>query len=1023
MMCSCFCRKCLGRKQLPYKTILRHANAHGQVNIDAPIETTGRLSNQREPAQVLLDLFGPDDTAFQYDPLHADDSIDQHFQFEVAVPLETENLGIDGFFNLEQSLCSDDEGEIESDLRKELDMLNFRNDDSDRLQIDSIDLIEDENTLSQQHDDAVSSLATTDNDCYSSDDDQKNNDFMLQMRCFATHARVSRVHMNELLRILRDQGFEWLPLDYRSVLNKCSDFDRLTQLAPPIGSSTSADVTLVCGYCFLASFDEPDLRGAVTCHRCDVTVLRCPRPMCYTNCVMTGELGARSMSSLQKCMSCMVHSESPVARRTFRFNISTYLKNAFADVKQATNFMAPFLSYYSLENHSTMPHATVRCAPDWYKHWADNIAQKSFSGEIWDGKLFRNHVIWKNRGLRSLVLIISLDWFPAFKQRDYSVGVLTVTPANLTSAERAYRQNCWVLAVIEGPNEPKHVFDCLRPCFEELSAIEQRGINVFDSLTRTFQTIYVSASLVSADTPACARLGNHVGHGAYQSCISCNYMACVCGCKPNAQKQQTEIPARWNNRDYRSGGSSRQLVAGIERPMNKGEHIVFLDTEVLLPHHLRDESEHRQGLAEITDALDRITNQAEIDRIRQRTRCNGPSALSLLPNFSFTQGFSLEAMHAFIKGTFDRLWMLTVGDSFKTQWFNVQYYSKGLSLLKARLISFKFPTGMASANKYVSRRHSLKADELYTILRVCGHFVFNNIIPNSCVYVWALFCKLHTNLLHYHISKSWMNHPNGLRALVNETLTKYISVYGPCHMTSNFHKLLHCWIDFQNWGPLRSHWAFPYERLYGAIMTGSRHQNRSHVTASIVNQVHLLYLPSDDKIYGPGKLQSSTPENVDLTDSSVSQLLTTDYVWAHTFNLRHSRRWRVMDYLVCLKAGESLNELCFFVIVGILSPRTGLQLPSTTLQQSLSQSLEPQHYFVIRQMLHLRPRRHFKSACTYYTIKTEHLSSRAYIGNQSLLPVTELVHREQAACPVVQYSRDPHEVSFLPCFGLIDFKH
>ena len=467
--------------------------------------------------------------------------------------------------------------------------------------------------------------------------------------------------------------------------------------------------------------------------------------------------------------------------------------------------------------------------------------------------------------------------------------------------------------------------------------------------------------------------------------------------------------------------SKHALLSGDpSRTLNKGEHIAFVDAELLLPHHERSEAVHLYGLQRITEILESENNQALIDRERKQARSNGPSVLSLLGpgHFKFTTGFCIEGMHTVIKGVVLRLWKLTVADKYKKLWFNVQYYDNGLKILRYRLSKFKFPIGSPSANKFVNRRHSLKAEELYTILRVCGPLVLNNIVPKSVVHVWSLFSKLFTNLLHYHVSKTWMNAPWGVRALVKESFEKYLGVFGACNMPSNFHRILHCWLDFRNWGPMRTHWAFPYERIYGALSATSRMQNRSQVTMSIVNSIHLLYATASEvRMDSPGRRLKDPPSFVDMQSLDLSVLLNAGYDWFKTFDMVHSRRWHVNEMLISLSAGCSLQSDCFFVIAGILC------LPVDAEDCLLSTTRAHQDaFFVLRQMTPLTSRTVFNNSATFYTIPTENIQQNSIYGPQFIFSTSALLNNTNAICAVVRYTLDASTTILIPSFGLVEFK-
>ena len=852
----------------------------------------------------------------------------------------------------------------------------------------------------------------------SSNDECARQELMLKLRAFAREARVSRRHMNALMGIFRGLGFQWFPLDYRSMLKECCLIDSMLSISAPSAQPGNAQLVLVCGRCWLTCFDDTLLMTSVQCHHCHVTTVRCPRSKCYAKCVITASLRGRVMNALIHCLNCEIGPESTVARRTFRFPLAGYLRQAFSDPLFTEAAMAPFTRFCELRRSQRDMPCHLECVHNWYDAWLASFDLSTVSTELWDGKLFRENPVWKVHGPRSLLLIISLDWFPPFKQQDYSVGILTVSPGNLTSAQRAKRKNTWILAVIEGPNEPGHVIECVRPCFDEIRTISESGLAVFDAATMSNILVFVTSPLVSADVPACAKLGNLYGHSSYYPCVSCNYRGAVCGCKP--LKRNNTQPARWDNRNFRWAPNAQHVLLSGDplRTLNPGEHIAFVDTELLLPHHLRTESVHVAGSATISQLLDSEYNQAFIDRQRKVARSNGPSALSVLgqDNFRFTTGFGIEAMHTVIKGPILRLWSATVSDKFKKKWFNVNYYEDGLKTLKYRLTKFKFPTGSPSANKFVSRRNSLKAEELYTVLRICGPFVFNNIVPRSVVHVWALFSKLFTNLLHYHVNRQWMNSSSGLRSLVKTAFEKYLAVFGPCSMPSNFHRILHAWLDFYHWGPLRSHWAFPYERMYGALSAVGRMQNRSQVTMSIVNSIHLLYATDTTlETNTHGRILNAAPISVDGLDPDVANLLTLGLVWVKTFNMVHSRRWHLNEILVTLSAGCSMHTDCFFVVVGILSaPRTRVQLEHHC-------NIPSDTFFVLRKLVKLTPRRVFEDSATFYSLPTGVVERNEHLGAQVVFSSAALLSSNTALCSVVRFILDAHTTILIPTFGLVNF--
>jgi hypothetical protein len=265
-----------------------------------------------------------------------------------------------------------------------------------------------------------------------------------------------------------------------------------------------------------------------------------------------------------------------------------------------------------------------------------------------------------------------------------------------------------------------------------------------------------------------------------------------------------------------------------------------MDHELVRRDQQRPDLVHRSGQLSMARFLERVDyTNAAYNRLRATTRSNGVSPMILIDpgSFSFTEDFTIDAMHTVLKGVVLRLWKLCMNDSYKKFRWNIHHVKGNFDHVKERLISFKFPSGHTNPTTYADRCNSLKADELYVIVRVCGWLLFDSLIPDNAVRVWYLFCQLYTNLLHTHVSRAWISHSNGLRHALSIAHQSFQSVFGSCHLPSNFHRVLHARLDFENWGPMRAHWTFPFERLYGALMMATKHCNRSSVTQSIVNAV------------------------------------------------------------------------------------------------------------------------------------------------------------------------------------------
>ena len=379
--------------------------------------------------------------------------------------------------------------------------------------------------------------------------------------------------------------------------------------------------------------------------------------------------------------------------------------------------------------------------------------------------------------------------------------------------------------------------------------------------------------------------------------------------------------------------------------------------------------------------------------------------------FSFVEDFVIDAMHTLIKGPLSKQWRLTVSDQFKHHSWNVNHY-RGHSLkLRERFASFKFPVGHTNPNKYFDRPNSLKADELYHIGRLCGWFLFDGLIPRGAVRVWFLLCRLTTALLHTHVLKKWMLHPGGITTLISEYYKAYEETYGRCHMPSNFHRILHIKIDFENWGPLRSHWCFPMERLYGSLMVGFGRMNKSRVTKSIVNCVRSIYLKGDPLDTSLSARQKDVHRFVDLSDAGLCNLLTCGCDWVKSFVDVVGNRWKQGDLVCVLPAGKSVDPACIYVIAGLMQ----CYLP---VKRSLDNREIHGNYLVLR---HVNVTSSVLVRGLWGNGLTIAPDWELELGTQIIQKVDHLTLDDVHICPVAQYQFRQNSKFLIPFCGYVDF--
>ena len=214
-------------------------------------------------------------------------------------------------------------------------------------------------------------------------------------------------------------------------------------------------------------------------------------------------------------------------------DIVDHIRFLFSSKKTALALLSPFKStdgaLYTVPSpvtglgHSDPSQCTSFQVHDgWLNIWREACTNvRYFDKELWHGERFYMHPIFEQHGMRSVLFEVSLDWFPPHKDKNYSVGVLSCCPANLTMNERSDLDNMFVLAVIEGPNEPVHTLALLQPVFKKIAVLGRDGVKVFDCLSNREIIVHAGVGLCVCDTPAAARLGAFIGHSGYMPCVKC----------------------------------------------------------------------------------------------------------------------------------------------------------------------------------------------------------------------------------------------------------------------------------------------------------------------------------------------------------------------------------------------------------------------------------------------------------------------------------------------------------------------
>ena len=328
---------------------------------------------------------------------------------------------------------------------------------------------------------------------------------------FATRFALSDKAMGVLMQGLADVNCTsnyYLPKDFRTVehaisraeqRDNCTEDDNDDELA----STTGVSVLYVCSKCNLHEFQASVIKAKNPCPQCGVTSVRCGYQRCKSFCVATSTLGNKSIHQLTHCSHCKAGPTADRTTRLYFLNFENHVKRFFKNQRACLDAMAPFKSLFTV----TQGNREVVGVDDWLERWISHIRTLKYKSENWHGERFYEHPVWKEHGMRSLLLSLFIDWFPPFKSKSYSIGIISCSVMNLSCDARGTGFHVWPLAIMEGPAALHSTYVPLMKLCQSFESFYNNGIRVFDGLTSSFQTIHGVVAQVIGDSPALAKIG------------------------------------------------------------------------------------------------------------------------------------------------------------------------------------------------------------------------------------------------------------------------------------------------------------------------------------------------------------------------------------------------------------------------------------------------------------------------------------------------------------------------------------
>ena len=259
--------------------------------------------------------------------------------------------------------------------------------------------------------DSLSLLSSSDSVTISSNGDKEGECCKL-LYVWSTRFSISRIAKNDLLKLLRDVAFPNLPADWRT-LEKRQKMELSLQSNMNL-EPTHDYVVHVCGKCFLYRYKPSDLKLVTPCSHCKISRIHCGLSTCKYPCVISESLGQRTMNSIDPCHMCLADSDCKPTIRAYGYRLAPFVHRVFSDARASLRLLTPFTDLFTYHPDTS----TLLTSSDWHSKWVSKIMAMPFKTEIFHGKQFYNHTIWTT-GIRSVVLALSIDWFPPFKSLFY----------------------------------------------------------------------------------------------------------------------------------------------------------------------------------------------------------------------------------------------------------------------------------------------------------------------------------------------------------------------------------------------------------------------------------------------------------------------------------------------------------------------------------------------------------------------------------------------------------------------------
>ena len=432
------------------------------------------------------------------------------------------------------------------------------------------------------------------------------------------------------------------------------------------------------------------------------------------------------------------------------------------------------------------------------EHWRTRAIPRNTLADIYDGKIWNEFLIYKDRPFLSnpynLGLMLNCDWFQPFDHSSYSVGVLYLVILNLPRSIRFKPENILIAGIIPGPSEPHlgEMNSYLRPLVKELNSLWLDGF----SMHHKGKNVVIHAALLATvcDVPATAKLGGFLSHASKHACWKCS------------------------------------KIFPYDSILNR---VNFSGVEV---GTLRDHTSHKQNA---TQSLAAVTatqrNDIELQTGSRFTE------LMFLPYYDCIRFSIIDPMHNILLGTPKRI--------FHKQWVSSGLIdSNSLEDIQKTVQNCTVPSGIGRIpRKIASNFSNLTADEWKNWTLLFSPIALQNILPQEHLDCWQLYISACTIYCSSIITNDDIERASDL---MKSFFVAAESLYGPSFLTINTHLHLHLADVFRDYGPCYGYWLFSFERYNGIL--GKYYTNQQSIEIQLmrrfIENMHIRSLVNPDSV-------------------------------------------------------------------------------------------------------------------------------------------------------------------------------